>query len=264
MKDLRKSLLAASAVFTTLTLIACGAAQDSTGPQASTTESPRPASVPTSVVARSTLAQAGWAGFAALWNPAIQVLDQYAKPIHGVSVTFQITRGEGSLGVSNTVTGEGGYASTIWILGEQGGPNTLLVTVAGVDTLSFEADAKVPAIVARYDLSKVGGASLPLSYSGGGSSWTITGGHFVITADNSYAFGYDVDGIPTARPEGSVVWVDPTTVQFVQAPGTYPASQFYMERNGLFATGKIDGNVMTVTYEDPVDFETEIYVLSGH
>jgi hypothetical protein len=264
MKWLRNWAIHTAVISITLMFIACGAAPDSTGPGASPTESPRPASVPTNVVARSALAQAGWAGFASLWNPTIQVFDQYAKPMNGVSVTFKIGRGGGSIDFSNTVTNQDGYASTLWILGEQGGSNTLLVTVGGVDSLSFEADAKVQAIVARYDLSTMGAAFLPVNVSGGGSSWTITGGHFVIAADNSYAFGYDVDGIPTARPGGSVVWVDPTTVQFFQAPGTYPGSQFYKDRNGLFATGKIEGNVMTVTYEDPIDFDIETYVLSGN
>jgi hypothetical protein len=264
MKWLRNWAIHTAAISVTLTFIAsCGAAPDSTGPGASPTITPRLASVPTNVVARSELVQPGWAGFAPLSGPTIEVFDQYAKPMAGVSVTFKITRGGGSIGQSDTVTNQYGYARTLWILGEQGGSNTLLVTVGGIDSLSFEADAKVQAIVARYDLSTIGGLPLPLYYSGGGSSWVITGGHFVIAADNSYAWGYDVAGIPGVRPLGSVVWVNPTTVQFFQAPGTYPASQFYQDRNGLFATGKIDGNVMTVTYEDPIDFDNEIYLLSG-
>ncbi|HEX9129130.1 MAG TPA: hypothetical protein VF850_08220 [Gemmatimonadaceae bacterium] len=35
------------------------------------------------------------------------------------------------------------------------------------------------------------------------------------------------------------------------------------ERNGLFATGRIEGSTMTVTYEDWIDFEIEKYVASG-
>lgn len=263
MKWVRNWAIHTAAISATLTFIACGATQDSTGPGASPTISPRPASVPTNVVARSALAQAGWAGFA-VWGPTIQVFDQYAKQMPGVSVTFKITRGGGSIDTSETVTNQYGYANTSWILGEQGGPNTVLVTVGGVDSLSFEADAKVPTIVARYNLSKIAGAPLPLNFSGGGLSWAITGGHFVIAADNSFAWGYDIDGFPSVRPTGSVAWVDPTTVQFFQAPGSYPDSQFYRDRNGLFATGKIEGSVMTVTYEDPVDFEIETYVLSGN
>ena len=197
----------------------------------------------------------GWAGFA-VWGPTIQVFDQYTKQMPGVSVTFKITRGGGSIGQSDTVTDQYGNASTSWILGEQGGPNTVLVTVGGVDSLSFEAEAKVPTIVARYNLTRIGGVPLPIG--------ATTGGQYLLAADNTFAFGSEINGVLKVLPIGTVAWVDPTTLQFFLAPYLYPDSQFYRDLGGLFATGKIEGSVMTVTYSDFVDFDIETYVLSGN
>lgn len=123
--------------------------------------------------------------------------------------------------------------------------------------------AQPSAIVARYDLQQIGDRQLPLTYSGGGASWQITGGHYFLAADNSYVFGYDINGATQAVPAGRYVLIDATTVRFYLAPGSYPQSQFYQERGGLFSTGRIQGDVMTVTYEDFVDFEIEKYILSG-
>ena len=124
--------------------------------------------------------------------------------------------------------------------------------------------APAAAIVASYDLVEIGGKALPVTYSGGGATWAVTGGHYFLMADNTFAFGYDFDGSSTAKPVGTVVWVDATTVKFYQYPGSYPQSTFYKERNGLFATGRIEGSTMTVTYEDFIDFEVEKYVASGN
>ena len=117
--------------------------------------------------------------------------------------------------------------------------------------------------MASYDLIQIGGSTLPVTYSGGGATWVVTGGHYNLMSDNTFAFGYEINGFPNTRPIGTTVWIDPTTVKFYQFPDSYPASAFYQERNGLFATGRIEGNTMTVTYEDFVDFEIEKYVASG-
>lgn len=47
---------------------------------------------------------------------------------------------------------------------------------------------------------------------------------------------------------------------FYLAEGSYPGSPFYAERGGLFATGTIRQDRMTMKYEDVVDFDTEVYV----
>ena len=122
--------------------------------------------------------------------------------------------------------------------------------------------APLPAVIARYDLVQIGNDSLPLTYGGGGLTWEITGGHYVLFADNTYSWGYDRDGISDPIPRASYVRVDASTIKFYLPGGSYPLSQFYQERDGLFSTGKLDGDLLTVTYEDFVDFEVEKYALS--
>jgi hypothetical protein len=105
----------------------------------------------------------------------------------------------------------------------------------------------------------VGGQSLPISYSGGGSSWTVTGGSYRLFDDGTYTWGYEMDHLqvwhnplPYLRAEGKI--------EFYLSYESAPESSFYKDRGYLFATGTINGNAMTVKYEDPVDFEDEVYV----
>jgi hypothetical protein len=115
----------------------------------------------------------------------------------------------------------------------------------------------------KWDLLLMGGQQLPQTFSGGGSTWTITGGHYVFLDDSTYAFGYDVNGVGHLNPLGRYFRNASGAVQFYLAPGSYPGSAFYAERGGLFSTATIQGNLITVTYEDFIDFEIETYVMSS-
>ena len=249
-----------------LLLAACAGTlpTDSTG-HSRTSEPGNPAqgspAVAVSVIAVSPTSQAGWAEFNAKVNPTVRVLDKAGFPVVGASVKFTVSQGNGSASKGEVITDQSGTASSEWLLGSGAGTNTLIVSVAGVaNPAVFTAEAAVVTIVARYDLSEIGGQSLPISYAGGGVSWVVTGGHYMITSDDQYAFGYEKNGISHVTPNGTVVRVDANTIQFVMSPDMYPLSQFYRQLNGLFATGHIAGDVMTVTYEDFVDFEPETYI----
>jgi len=252
MKRARNLVILTTASCVTLALLGCGS--DSTAPISTPSHpSPLPAAVPTSIVAISTVSQVGWAGFNAMSAPTIQVLDQNGYPMSNISVSFAVTQGGGSVRTTSTTTGQAGFAATTWILGNQGGPNTVHVSVEALDGISFHADATVPVIVARYDLEEVGGAPLPFQYSHD-PSYGITGGHYLIAADNGFAFGYDINGVSNVTPTGTVVRVDATTLKFVISPD--PESD-PGGNNGLFAQGRIEGNTMLVTY-DPEYFHSQV------
>ncbi len=69
----------------------------------------------------------------------VSVLDQTGAPLAGTAVAFLVTTGEGTLSVSTATTDADGLASTALTLGSQPGANTVVVTVAGLDPVTFRA-----------------------------------------------------------------------------------------------------------------------------
>ena len=244
------SILAAA----TIALTACGPAPDPMGYPAK----PYPPPDGPAIVALNPVSQSGWAGLRAIWGPTVSVLDQARNPAAGLTVTFAVTNGEGSVSNASVTTDKDGVAGTDWVLGPNGGTNTVLVSVPSMSgSISFNAQAKVEPIIARYDLIEVAGSPLPSSYAP-----SVSGGHYLLKSDNTFDFGYDADGVSYVTPTGTFVQPDANTIQFVLSPGSYTKSSVYGPSNGLFATARIDGDVMTVTYVDYMDYDPETYVRS--
>ena len=114
MRSLRDLGLAGGLVLGALGGTACGGGGDGgSGP---------PTRVPTTVN-QSGNNQTGAAG-AALPTPiGVTVLDQNGDALSGVSVTFSVAAGGGSLGTPNATTNASGVASTTWTLGTAAGAN---------------------------------------------------------------------------------------------------------------------------------------------
>lgn len=254
MKWPRNFVIRATAICVALALMGCGA--DSTSP-ASPHEFPRPTPAePNSIVARSVDWQWGWAGFLAHGNPLVQVLDQNGNPLANVSVSFAVTRGGGSVLTASIKTDQNGLAATNWTLGKQAGPNTVVASVATLDGVSFQADATVPVIVARYDLEKVDRAPLPFQFPDDRGS-LITGGHILIAADNQYAWGLDINGVSYLAPMGIVVRVDATKLYF------YLPQPDEDGISGFWATALIEGNTMLFAIDESTGFQSLQYVLKN-
>lgn len=136
MRSLRDLGLAGGLVLGALGGTACGGGGDGgSGP---------PTRVPTTVN-QSGNNQTGAAG-AALPTPiGVTVLDQNGDALSGVSVTFSVAAGGGSLGTPNATTNASGVASTTWTLGTAAGANNnqASVTVAGYGgpSIGFMASA---------------------------------------------------------------------------------------------------------------------------
>ena len=93
----------------------------------------------------SDIEQQGSVG-AALDEPfVVLVRDQIGNPIAGVLVTFTVTTGGGTLSVTSAITDENGRAATTLTLGSQPGTNTVVVTVADLDPVTFTATGKAHA-----------------------------------------------------------------------------------------------------------------------
>jgi hypothetical protein len=74
--------------------------------------------------------------------PAVRVTNGLGRPVVGVTVTFAVTVGGGSVANSSAATGGDGVASAgRWTLGPAAGNNIMTATVAAVGTVEFTAIA---------------------------------------------------------------------------------------------------------------------------
>jgi hypothetical protein len=82
---------------------------------------------------------------------AVRVTDQYGNPVSGVTVTWTVTSGGGSVSPTTSVTGSDGLARTRWTLGTIAGANTVQATVAGLAPASFLATGRAgpPATITK-------------------------------------------------------------------------------------------------------------------
>ncbi len=69
----------------------------------------------------------------------VTVRDEFGNPVEGVSVTFSIAAGAGSLSVTESVTDVAGTAATSWTLGASMGTQAARATVPGVGVVRFTA-----------------------------------------------------------------------------------------------------------------------------
>lgn len=254
MKRSRNVLAIAAAVTLSIILAGCSGKSDVAAPDGRAPEIP--SKTPTTILARSLVNQTGIVNSLVVSSPAVLVLDQNGTQMSDVLVSFAVTGGAGSVAPDQVRTDHFGIARTSWRLGGATGENTLTATVSGIQPVLFRANSLLPGSMpelrgARWELVRIGAQQLPLTYSAGGTTWTITGGNYVLLDDSTYAWGYTVNGVDNTRPAGRYVVDAPGSVQFYSAPGV------------LFSSATIEGNVITVMYEDWMDFETETYVMAS-
>jgi len=111
--------------------------------------------------------QSAAAGTAVSIAPRVRVLDGLGTRVGGVSVTFAVASGGGSVTGAATVTDTAGFAQVgSWTLGATAGSNTLTATVAGLSPATFTATGTTtgpPVIVLTLPDTIVGiGMSPPL------------------------------------------------------------------------------------------------------
>ena len=94
----------------------------------------------------------------ALANPFVaEVRDQYDAPMEGITVTFVVSAGGGTLSATTATTNADGQAESTLTLGDDPGTNTVDVSVARItETETFNAIAKL----LEFDLSLPSGISL--------------------------------------------------------------------------------------------------------
>jgi hypothetical protein len=112
----------------------------------------RDPSVPTTVAATTITTQTAPAGSAVSAPPGVIVHDQYADPMPGVTVSFGVTGGGGSVNPASVTTDAEGKAQlTSWTLGSAAGENTVSATVSGLPPVTFTAQGVlIPASIIAF------------------------------------------------------------------------------------------------------------------
>jgi adhesin/invasin len=117
---------------------------------------------PSQIVRASTDPQNATVGTAVASAPSVTVKDADGNPIAGVTVSFAVASGGGSLtGASATTSGAGVAAVGSWTLGTTSGTNTLTASVTGLTPVTFTATgvADAPASLAVTPASTALGVS---------------------------------------------------------------------------------------------------------
>src|SRR5690348_13239032 len=119
--------------------------------------------VPASITPQNSATLNGIAGAAVVTVPAAIVRDRYSNPNPGVTVTFAVTQGGGTVaGPTATTDASGAAHPTSWTLGQTVGTNTLTATVAGV------------AIAATFSATAAAGPPSAMTFvAGSGQSATV-------------------------------------------------------------------------------------------
>src|SRR5439155_870530 len=107
--------------------------------------------------------------------PSVIVKDASGNPVQGVSVTFAVGLGSGSLTGASQTTNAGGLAAVgSWTLGTAAGQNTLTATAPGVNGSPVTFTASGTAATPNAARSLVAATPGAISASGGASAATIT------------------------------------------------------------------------------------------
>ena len=192
------------------------------------------------------------AGTAVAVAPTVEIRDASGNAVAGVSVTFAVTGGAGSVSPGSVTTGADGRAApAAWTLGTGVGANTLRATTAALPEASveFTADATAgpvdpahstvsasPATVLTGDISTISvtardafdnpisGLSVELSATGPGNTLTqppateangTTSGSLRSTVPGTKTVSVEIDGV-TLVQEASVVVESPPAVGSVE------------------------------------------------
>lgn len=186
--------------------------------------------------------------------PRVQVtIPGTDTPVAGVSVTFSTLFGGPSRTVITDAQGIAHFGK--FTFGTGPGIQEVVAVAERISSSLTFSGYTTSLLLERYDLQLMGGRLLPQDFSGG----KIVGGHYLLTTDGTYYFSYDFDvarGTLPPTPFGRYIR-SVNTIDFYVAG---PVGFFYRKHNSPFSTGRLDGGVMQVLYEDYIDFENELYV----
>ena len=165
------------------------------GSQTATLTATKTATSAASIGAASVTDQSGTTSATVGAPPSVLVLDDLGNPVSGVSISWAVTAGGGSVNTTGaTTTNASGLATlTSWTLGASAGLNTVTATSAGLSgspvTFNANASASAPTQIAVTG----GGAQTGVTAGSAASATTVT----VRDAGNTAVQGVTVSAVVT-------------------------------------------------------------------
>ncbi len=214
---------------------------------------------PASLAVSSGDGQTAQPGAAVPIQPAVIIKDSASKPVPGVTVTFAVDSGGGSLSLTSAVTGTDGIARAgIWTLGPAEGRNTLKAMSGTLSPVKFTATAAIAGGALPTATVGTGGGTITSTDPGPlkGFALDVPAGAFsaAVQLQVSYASSATLPlpvGMTVASPIvtlGSNA-AGPAAVLFtLRIPATIPAGQFPIVAMVDPSTGFLDA-LPTLTYD---------------
>ena len=128
--------------------------------------------------------QSAIASTAVATAPSVRVTDANENPVEGVSVTFAVASGDGTIDPTTPVATDASGIATVnsWTLGDTAGTNTLTASAAGLPDVTFSASATTAPAAPTAVIATAGSAQATVSWTAptdtGGSpitGYTVTG-----------------------------------------------------------------------------------------
>lgn len=186
---------------------------------------PPPSSTPASVAIQAGDGQQAEPAAAVATKPSVIVKDASGAPLSGVTVTFAVDSGGGSLSATTAVTGSNGVATAgTWTLGSAEGRNTIKVTVGTLAPIKIAATAMIVGGSFPTTTIGTGGGSINVTQAGplNGFSITVPGGAFTssLAATVSYSSNASIPRSVTVNPVSPLISIATTTTDFATTPLT--------------------------------------------
>ena len=201
-------------------------------------------------------------GGSALPNPlVVRVADGSGNPIAGVSLTFAVAAGGGSVSPTAATTAGNGQAQAAWILGTNPGTNTATASSAGLTTVTFAATAtQVPAgpgitTIAGsnwiFSGAPASAAALPLG-TVQGSAIDTSGNLYVADSGNHMVFKITAAGTLTIVAGNGTAGLSGDGGPATSAQLNYPAGvavdsafNVYIADRANYRIRKVSGGIIT-------------------
>ena len=195
------------------------------------------------------------AGSAVDIEPMVVVRDASGNAVAGVSVTFAVTAGGGSVAPEAVTTAADGRASAAWRLGTQVGDNTLRATIAAPAAVPVEFHAE--AVPGPVDPSTSKLTAAPTT--------VLTGVTSVVTVTARDAFGNPVSGADVklgATGTGNTIVQPPNTGADGTSSGTFRSNAAGSRTVSAVVAGVALDQQATVVIESPPEV-AEVVVTPG-